>query len=169
MYSLFNDVGSSSVIVASLVVWLVDGLKRTQKGEVRAFFSTLARCSAQGQRKPPKYLSHDIRCPGRDFNRTLPRYKPKTLTSRVNLVGMFQFRSNFWNYITYTECPTRKPIFWEVIVSVIPSKNCICTHVLLRKIFEIELFHCTDLKLLLRNILPTVSDTGIYCSSEATP
>jgi hypothetical protein len=31
----------------------------------------------------------------------------------------------------------------EVIVSVILSKKCVCTCVLLRTVSEIELFHCT--------------------------
>ena len=34
-------------------------------------------------------------------------------------------------------------IFCEVIVSLILSKKCICTRVLLRKVSEIVLFHCT--------------------------
>jgi hypothetical protein len=55
-------------------------------------------------------------------------------------------------------------MFWEIIVSVILSKNwCICTCVLFRTVSEIELFHCTVTKLL---ILRTVSNTGIYCSSD---
>jgi hypothetical protein len=33
--------------------------------------------------------------------------------------------------------------FWEVMVSVILSKKCICTCVLFRTFSEIELFHCT--------------------------
>jgi hypothetical protein len=41
-----------------------------------------------------------------------------------------------------------KSIFWEVTVSVILSKNCICTCVLFRMVSEIQLFystvHCTD-------------------------
>jgi hypothetical protein len=65
----------------------------------------------------------------------------------------------------YTDCPMRKrSIFWEVIVSALLSKKCICTCVLFRTVSEIQLFHCTvhctD------EILRTVSNTGIYCSSD---
>jgi hypothetical protein len=34
-------------------------------------------------------------------------------------------------------------IFWEVIVSVMLRKMCVCTCVLFRTVSEIELFHCT--------------------------
>jgi hypothetical protein len=36
-----------------------------------------------------------------------------------------------------------RSIFWEVIVSVILNKKCICTCALFRTVSEIELFHCT--------------------------
>jgi hypothetical protein len=42
-------------------------------------------------------------------------------------------------------------IFWEVIVSVVLSRNvCICTCILFRTVSGIELFHCTAPKLLIR-------------------
>jgi hypothetical protein len=41
-------------------------------------------------------------------------------------------------------------IFWEVIVSVILINNCVCTCVVFRKVSEIEVFHCTIPKLLIR-------------------
>jgi hypothetical protein len=36
-----------------------------------------------------------------------------------------------------------RSVFWEVIVSAILSKSCICTCVLFRTVSELELFHCT--------------------------
>jgi hypothetical protein len=36
-----------------------------------------------------------------------------------------------------------RSIFWEVTVSVIISKKCICTCVLFRTVSKIELFNCT--------------------------
>ena len=41
-------------------------------------------------------------------------------------------------------------VFWEVIVSVILSKRVMCTCVLFRTVSEIELFHCTIAKLLIK-------------------
>jgi hypothetical protein len=41
-------------------------------------------------------------------------------------------------------------IFWEVTVSVILSTNCICTCLIFRTFSEIELFHCTLTKFLIR-------------------
>jgi hypothetical protein len=41
----------------------------------------------------------------------------------------------------YTGVSGEKSIFWEVIVSVILRKNCVCTYVLFRTVSEIELFH----------------------------
>jgi len=41
-------------------------------------------------------------------------------------------------------------IFWEVILSVILSKKCICTCVPIRKVSEIEQFHSTVAKLLIK-------------------
>jgi hypothetical protein len=41
-------------------------------------------------------------------------------------------------------------IFWEVTVSAILSKKCICTCALFRTVSDIELFHCTAPKLLIR-------------------
>jgi hypothetical protein len=43
--------------------------------------------------------------------------------------------------LCYARCPRREVII--VIISVILSKKCICTCVLLRTVSEIELFHCT--------------------------
>jgi len=60
-------------------------------------------------------------------------------------------------------------IFWEVILSFILSKQMfIWTCALFRTVSEIELFECTTAKLLIRKILRvrTVSNTGIYCSSD---
>jgi hypothetical protein len=58
-----------------------------------------------------------------------------------------------------------RSIFWDVIISVILSKNCICTCVLFRTFSEIMLFHCTVSKLFdKKEILRTVSNVGIYCS-----
>jgi hypothetical protein len=45
-----------------------------------------------------------------------------------------------WIYRMFQE---ERSIFWEVIVSNILSKNCICTCVLFRTVSVIELFHCT--------------------------
>jgi hypothetical protein len=60
-----------------------------------------------------------------------------------------------------------RSIFWEVTVSGILSKMYICTFVLFRTVSEIELFHCTIPKIVdEKEILRTVSDTGIYCSSD---
>jgi hypothetical protein len=43
-----------------------------------------------------------------------------------------------------------RSVFWEVIVSVILRKKCLCTYILFRTDSEIELFHCTVPKLLIR-------------------
>jgi len=43
--------------------------------------------------------------------------------------------------LTYRMSPEARSIFWEVIVSVIVSKKCICTCALFRMAFEIEIFH----------------------------
>jgi len=43
-----------------------------------------------------------------------------------------------------------RPIFWEVVLSVILSKKCIRTCALFRTVSETELFHCTVAKLLIR-------------------
>jgi hypothetical protein len=51
-----------------------------------------------------------------------------------------QFTVSSTIYIVFQE---KRSIFWEVIVSVILSKNCICTCVLFRTVSEIEPFHCT--------------------------
>jgi hypothetical protein len=51
----------------------------------------------------------------------------------------------------YTECARRKAQYsGRSQYLPIPSKNCICTCVLLRKVSVIELFHCTVPKLLVR-------------------
>jgi hypothetical protein len=52
-------------------------------------------------------------------------------------------------------------------MSVILSEICICTCILFRTVPEIELFHCTVPKFFYKKeILRTVSNTGIYCSSD---
>jgi hypothetical protein len=43
---------------------------------------------------------------------------------------------------------------------------CICTHALFQIVSETELFQCTVPKLLIKEILSTVSNTGIYYSSD---
>jgi hypothetical protein len=64
-----------------------------------------------------------------------------------------------------------RSIFWEVIVSIILSKKCICTCVLFRTVSEIELFHytvhCTLYRRATRHVLTRVAkcidvDGGIY-------
>jgi hypothetical protein len=52
--------------------------------------------------------------------------------------------------LLYGVSQEEKSIFWEVTVSVILSKKYICTCVLFRTVSEIELFHCTVPKLLIR-------------------
>jgi hypothetical protein len=50
----------------------------------------------------------------------------------------------WWRNI-YRTSQEEMSVFWEVTVSAILIKKCICsTCVLFRKFFEIELFHCTD-------------------------
>jgi len=44
--------------------------------------------------------------------------------------------------LIYRVSPEARSMFWEVIVSVIISKKCICTCVLFRTAFEMEIFHC---------------------------
>jgi hypothetical protein len=57
------------------------------------------------------------------------------------------------NYRTlYRMSQVEKSVFWEVILSVILRKKCVCTCVLFRTVSEIELFHCTVPKLLIRKI-----------------
>jgi hypothetical protein len=58
-------------------------------------------------------------------------------------LGKINFTSG---YIVYRLCQEKRSLFWEVIVSVILSKN----NVLFRKVSEVELFHCTVPKLLIR-------------------
>jgi hypothetical protein len=50
----------------------------------------------------------------------------------------------------YRVSQEEKSLFWEVMVSVILSKKCICTCVIFGTVFVIELFHCTVPKLLIR-------------------
>jgi hypothetical protein len=64
--------------------------------------------------------------------------------------------------LIYRMSQVEKSVFWEVILSVIWRKKCICTCVLFRTVSEIELFHCTVRKI---DILRSVSNTGIHCSS----
>jgi hypothetical protein len=66
----------------------------------------------------------------------------------------------------YTGCPRRK-------VSILgghsighSKQKCMCTCVLFRTVSERELFHCTVPQLFdKKEMLRTVSNTGIYCSS----
>jgi hypothetical protein len=51
---------------------------------------------------------------------------------------------------TYRVSQEERSIFWEVIVWLILSKKFICTCVLFRTVSDIELFHCTVPKLLIR-------------------
>jgi hypothetical protein len=62
-----------------------------------------------------------------------------------------QFCDIFWLNLIYRVSQEERSIFWEVTVSVILSKMCKCTCVLFRTVSEIELFHCTVPKLLIRN------------------
>jgi hypothetical protein len=57
-------------------------------------------------------------------------------------------------------------IFWEVTVSVILSKKYLCTCVLFRTVSEIGLFHCSSKIVDKKEILRTISSTGIYFSSD---
>jgi hypothetical protein len=53
-------------------------------------------------------------------------------------------------YQIYRISQKEKLIFWEVIVSVILSKNAYMNMVLFRTVSEIELFECKTAKLLIR-------------------
>jgi hypothetical protein len=55
-----------------------------------------------------------------------------------------------------------RSIFWEVIVSVILSIKCMCTGVLSRTVSEIETFHCTVPKLLIRKRYYVVFLTPVF-------
>jgi hypothetical protein len=67
---------------------------------------------------------------------------------------MLHSRSHYWKAaqikwvcrVSHEE----RSIFWEVTVSVILSKNYICTCVLFRTVLEIDLFHSKDPKLSMR-------------------
>jgi hypothetical protein len=48
------------------------------------------------------------------------------------------------------DVPEERSIFWEIIVSVIPSEKCIFTCVLFRTVSEIETFCSTVPKLLIK-------------------
>jgi hypothetical protein len=50
----------------------------------------------------------------------------------------------------YRMSQEEKSILWEVTVSVILRKICVCARVLFRTFSEIELFHCTVPKLLIK-------------------
>jgi hypothetical protein len=63
----------------------------------------------------------------------------------------------------YRESEEERSIFWEVTVSAILSKKCICTCVLFRdRAISLYSSKVADNK----EILRPVSDTGIYCSSD---
>jgi hypothetical protein len=67
----------------------------------------------------------------------------------------------------YTRCPQEESsIFWEVIVSVILSKK---VHMYMCPIlngFRATIISLYSSKIVDKNTLRTVSDTGIYCSSD---
>jgi hypothetical protein len=50
---------------------------------------------------------------------------------------------SFHHSAIYRVSQEERLVLWEVIVSVILIKKCICTRVLLRTVSERELFHCT--------------------------
>jgi hypothetical protein len=59
--------------------------------------------------------------------------------------------SQFWEpEIVYRVSQKERPILWEVIVSAILRKKCIYTRVLFRTVSEVQLFHYTVAKLLIR-------------------
>jgi hypothetical protein len=57
--------------------------------------------------------------------------------------GRYPHRTRTYKKYIYRMFQGERSIFWEVIESVILSKNFICTCVLFRMVSEIELFHCT--------------------------
>jgi hypothetical protein len=60
----------------------------------------------------------------------------------------------------------RRSIFWEVIVSVILSKKCVCTCVLFQT-FRDGAVSLNSSKIVdKKEILHTVSNTNIYCLSD---
>jgi hypothetical protein len=66
----------------------------------------------------------------------------------------------------YRVSQEQRSVFWEVIVSATLSKKSVYVNVIFLTVSEVELFHCTVPKVLIRNILRTVSNSGIYCSSD---
>jgi hypothetical protein len=69
--------------------------------------------------------------------------------------------------LLYRLADEERLIFWEVIVSVILSKMCMCTCVLFRTVSPIELFHCTLYRQATRHVLTRVAkcivvDGGIF-------
>jgi hypothetical protein len=54
-------------------------------------------------------------------------------------------------FSVHTGVPGGRSVFWDVIVSfILKQKKCVCTRVLLHTVSEIEVFHCTVAKLLIR-------------------
>jgi hypothetical protein len=68
----------------------------------------------------------------------------------LHFIETTQFFSVIRNWLLYNVSQEEMSIFWEVIVSVILSKKCICISVILRTVSDIELFHCTVAKLLIK-------------------
>jgi hypothetical protein len=52
------------------------------------------------------------------------------------------------------------------VLVIVSKKNCMCTCVIFQMVSEMELFHCTVPKLMIRKILCTASNIGIYFSSD---
>jgi hypothetical protein len=78
------------------------------------------------------------------------------LRNELHLYFLFRKKLVFTISLVLIEnVPEGKSVFWEVMVSVnLGKKKCSCTHictcVLFRTVSEIELFHCTVIKLLIR-------------------
>jgi hypothetical protein len=66
--------------------------------------------------------------------------------------------------VVYRVSQEERSILWEVVISANLSKKLYMY--MFRTVSEISLFHCRIPKLLIRKILRTVSNTGIYCSSD---
>ena len=64
---------------------------------------------------------------------------------------MFYCQRNFCSVLNVYRCPRRKVNILG-LYSIVHSKakKCICTRVLLREVSEIEVFHCTVAKFLIR-------------------
>jgi hypothetical protein len=92
---------------------------------------------------------------------------------KTKIKVLFICQRNFIHYFKTTNIQVfqeERPIFWVVIVSVIlnkKKKKCIYVCVLLRTVFRGIAISLYGSKIVVkREILPTVSNTGIYCSSD---